>query len=133
MDAETIEPEARRRHSAASAESDGLLDGPVMQAERLVGQMEERVAAEDWEALAGLATALRQALQQLDLGVLSQGGGQSRAGLEALAARLFEVERRHSEVIVALTAARDRTAAELATVMEGHRGANRYLLAAGGT
>lgn len=126
--AATLVAEERGHPSAV----DALLDGPVMKAEYVVDEMEARVAAEDWEALPALATALRQTLQQLDFEMLSRGGAQSREGLETLAARLHEVERRHGVLIVALTEARDRTAEELSAVVDGHHGANQYLLAAGG-
>lgn len=132
MDPEFTIVEPTTSTGVAIAGPAALLDGPLMQSEQLIAEMESCLLTEDWEGLARLATSLRGALQQLDFGLLSQGGGQPPEVLESLAGRLGDVGRRHSELILVLTAARDHAAAELAATIEGHRGANHYLLAAGG-
>lgn len=108
------------------------LPAPLLEAADLVTTMEQSVADEHWEQLPSLAEAFRHCLLALQLPLAEAAGRRDPDELAALQASLGEVLGRHQAMLGVLEGARDRTAAELEGAVQGHHGANQYLLAAGG-
>ncbi len=122
--------------SAAPAAHHATSSGPVEEtlalADSLVTSLQQGVAGQAWAGLPALADQLQHSLERLDAGLrilaVTDPGRAAR-----LAPSLAEVAARHAVVLERLTAARDQTAAELASVLQGHSGATQYLHAAEGS
>jgi hypothetical protein len=107
--------------------------GSMLCAERLLADLENGVAAAQWESLPALASQLRHCLELLDAQLRSIAAQLPPIMFNELLRRLADVERRHGEVVRQLLGARERIGDELGDVVQGHRAAARYLAAAEGT
>ncbi len=114
------------------ANDDAVPEILVARAERLVTQMQREVDAQAWTGLPVLADQLHDSLLRLEHSAHGVAAKDAARGA-ALATRLAEVADRHAALLVALTVARDRTATELSSALQGHGGAVQYLNAAGGS
>lgn len=108
------------------------LPAPLIEAAELVSTMEQAIADAQWASLSPLAEGFRGCLLALQQPLAEAALRRDPAEFDALQAALGAVLARHDAMLETLVDARERTAEELEGAVQGHHGANQYLLAAGG-